>query len=59
MLQQTLTYLDNFARFSRNETIQAVEGLLSSCTYVAKFERAQLGMDFRPDIFIALPPRQE
>jgi hypothetical protein len=44
VIQQTLTYLDNFARFNRAETVQAVEGLLSSCTYCTKFERAQLGI---------------
>lgn len=44
MLQQTLSYLDNFARFTRKENVEAVERLLSSCAQLSKFERAQLGM---------------
>lgn len=43
MLQQTLSYLDNFARFTRKENVEAVERLLSSVTQLSKFERAQLG----------------
>ncbi|CAI4216367.1 unnamed protein product [Parascedosporium putredinis] len=43
MLQQTLGYLDNFARFTRKENVEAVERLLSSCAQLSKFERAQLG----------------
>ena len=43
MLQQTLSYLDNFARFTRKENVEAVERLLSSATQLSKFERAQLG----------------
>jgi hypothetical protein len=43
MLTQTLNYLDNFARFTRKENVEAVERLLSSFTQLAKFERAQIG----------------
>ena len=43
MLNQTLSYLDNFARFPRKEGVEAVERLLSSHTELHKYERAQLG----------------
>lgn len=54
MLQQTLSYLDNFARFTRKENVEAVERLLSSATSLSKFERAQLGA-LRS--FLPFPPR--
>lgn len=44
MLNQTLTYLDHFARFTQKENVEAVERLLSAHKNLAKFERAQLGM---------------
>ncbi|KAL3606325.1 hypothetical protein FPOAC2_01282 [Fusarium poae] len=44
MLNSTLTYLDNFARFTQKENVEAVERLLSAHKNLAKFERAQLGM---------------
>jgi len=44
MLNQTLTYLDHFARFTQKENVEAVERLLSTHKNLAKFERAQLGM---------------
>ncbi|KAI9172142.1 DNA-directed RNA polymerase II subunit rpb4 [Paramyrothecium foliicola] len=43
MLNQTLNYLDHFARFTRKENVEAVERLLSAHKDLAKFERAQLG----------------
>ncbi|KAL1893618.1 hypothetical protein BROUX41_006537 [Berkeleyomyces rouxiae] len=43
MLNQTMDYLDHFARFKQKENVEAVERLLSSCTQLHKFERAQLG----------------
>ncbi|KAM0437658.1 hypothetical protein ACHAPT_002022 [Fusarium lateritium] len=43
MLNQTLTYLDHFARFTQKENVEAVERLLSAHKSLAKFERAQLG----------------
>ncbi|CEJ90721.1 Putative RNA polymerase Rpb4 family protein [[Torrubiella] hemipterigena] len=43
MLNQTLTYLDFFARFTQKENVEAVERLLSAHKNLAKFERAQLG----------------
>ncbi|PNY27145.1 DNA-directed RNA polymerase II subunit rpb4 [Tolypocladium capitatum] len=43
MLNQTLNYLDHFARFTQKENVEAVERLLSSHKDLAKFERAQLG----------------
>ncbi|KAJ4205453.1 hypothetical protein NW759_014529 [Fusarium solani] len=43
MLNQTLTYLDHFARFTQKENVEAVERLLSAHKNLAKFERAQLG----------------
>lgn len=43
MLNQTLQYLDNFARFTQKENVEAVERLLSAHKSLAKFERAQLG----------------
>jgi len=43
MLNSTLTYLDNFARFTQKENVEAVERLLSAHKNLAKFERAQLG----------------
>ncbi|RDA82712.1 hypothetical protein CP532_4848 [Ophiocordyceps camponoti-leonardi (nom. inval.)] len=43
MLNQTLSYLDHFARFTQKENVEAVERLLSSQKGLAKFERAQLG----------------
>ena len=50
MLQQTMKYLDEFARFTRKENVEAVERLLSSATQLTKFERAQLGtFSSRPD----------
>lgn len=45
MLNQTLNYLDHFARFTQKENVEAVERLLSAHKDLAKFERAQLGMD--------------
>jgi hypothetical protein len=44
MLNQTLSYLDNFARFTQKENVEAVERLLSAHKDLEKFERAQLGM---------------
>lgn len=44
MLNQTLNYLDHFARFTQKENVEAVERLLSAHKDLAKFERAQLGM---------------
>jgi DNA-directed RNA polymerase II subunit RPB4 len=44
MLNSTLAYLDNFARFTQKENVEAVERLLSAHKNLAKFERAQLGM---------------
>ena len=44
MLTQTLNYLDEFARFTRKENVEAVERLLSAHKQLAKFERAQLGV---------------
>lgn len=46
MLNSTLTYLDNFARFTQKENVEAVERLLSAHKNLAKFERAQLGTVF-------------
>jgi len=43
MLNQTLSYLDNFARFTQKENVEAVERLLSAHKDLEKFERAQLG----------------
>lgn len=43
MLNQTLSYLDHFARFTQKENVEAVERLLSAHKDLAKFERAQLG----------------
>ncbi|KAF4469642.1 DNA-directed RNA polymerase II subunit RPB4 [Fusarium albosuccineum] len=43
MLNQTLGYLDHFARFTQKENVEAVERLLSAHKNLAKFERAQLG----------------
>ncbi|OAA49329.1 RNA polymerase Rpb4 family protein [Metarhizium rileyi] len=43
MLNQTLNYLDHFARFTQKENVEAVERLLSTHKDLAKFERAQLG----------------
>ncbi|KAH0491531.1 hypothetical protein TgHK011_002956 [Trichoderma gracile] len=43
MLNQTLNYLDHFARFTQKENVEAVERLLSAHKNLAKFERAQLG----------------
>ncbi|KAF4974179.1 hypothetical protein FZEAL_8884 [Fusarium zealandicum] len=43
MLHDTLNYLDNFARFTQKENVEAVERLLSAHKSLAKFERAQLG----------------
>ncbi|EJP69047.1 hypothetical protein MY5147_000320 [Beauveria neobassiana] len=43
MLNQTLSYLDHFARFTQKENVEAVERLLSTHKDLAKFERAQLG----------------
>ncbi|KAG6063470.1 hypothetical protein E4U32_001218 [Claviceps aff. humidiphila group G2b] len=43
MLNQTLNYLDHFARFTQKENVEAVERLLSAHKYLARFERAQLG----------------
>ncbi|KAF7562747.1 hypothetical protein G7046_g1378 [Stylonectria norvegica] len=43
MLNQTLNYLDHFARFTKKENVEAVERLLSAHKDLAKFERAQLG----------------
>ncbi|EHK43576.1 hypothetical protein ACHAPE_007093 [Trichoderma viride] len=43
MLNQTLNYLDHFARFTQKENVEAVERLLSAHKDLAKFERAQLG----------------
>lgn len=43
MLGATLKYLDNFARFTQKENVEAVERLLSAHKDLAKFERAQLG----------------
>lgn len=48
MLNQTLNYLDHFARFTQKENVEAVERLLSSHKDLAKFERAQLGTQFFP-----------
>lgn len=45
MLNQTLNYLDHFARFTQKENVEAVERLLSAHKDLAKFERAQLGME--------------
>ena len=45
MLNQTLNYLDHFARFTQKENVEAVERLLSAHKDLAKFERAQLGTD--------------
>lgn len=47
MLNQTLSYLDHFARFTQKENVEAVERLLSAHKDLAKFERAQLGKNFR------------
>ena len=44
MLNQTLSYLDHFARFTQKENVEAVERLLSAHKDLEKFERAQLGM---------------
>lgn len=44
MLNQTLSYLDHFARFTQKENVEAVERLLSAHKDLDKFERAQLGM---------------
>lgn len=54
MLNQTLSYLDNFARFPRKEGVEAVERLLSSHTELHKYERAQLGKNpfFSPSILL-------
>ncbi|CAG9938481.1 hypothetical protein V2G26_014682 [Clonostachys chloroleuca] len=43
MLNQTLNYLDHFARFTQKENVEAVERLLSAHKNLEKFERAQLG----------------
>jgi DNA-directed RNA polymerase II subunit RPB4 len=43
MLTRTLSYLDQFARFTRKENVEAVERLLSAHPQLEKFERAQLG----------------
>ncbi len=43
MLNQTLSYLDHFARFTQKENVEAVERLLSAHKDLEKFERAQLG----------------
>lgn len=45
MLNQTLNYLDHFARFTQKENVEAVERLLSAHKDLAKFERAQLGTE--------------
>lgn len=45
MLNQTLNYLDHFSRFTQKENVEAVERLLSAHKDLAKFERAQLGME--------------
>lgn len=43
ILNQTLDYLDAFARFKQKENVEAVERLLSSHKQLTKFERAQIG----------------
>lgn len=43
MLNKTMDYLDNFARFQKKENVEAVERLLSAHKEFHKFERAQLG----------------
>jgi hypothetical protein len=43
MLNNTLGYLDAFARFRQKENVEAVERLLSAHKNLAKFERAQIG----------------
>lgn len=48
MLNQTLSYLDHFARFTQKENVEAVERLLSTHKDLAKFERAQLGTEPAP-----------
>jgi hypothetical protein len=48
MLNQTLNYLDHFARFTQKENVEAVERLLSAHKDLAKFERAQLGTPSEP-----------
>lgn len=54
MLNQTLNYLDHFARFTQKENVEAVERLLSAHKDLAKFERAQLGTkQTRSDLLIA------
>lgn len=50
MLNSTLTYLDNFARFTQKENVEAVERLLSAHKNLAKFERAQLGKAARKSL---------
>ncbi|TQV95802.1 polymerase (RNA) II (DNA directed) polypeptide D [Cordyceps javanica] len=47
MLNQTLNYLDHFARFTQKENVEAVERLLSAHKDLAKFERTQLGKGHR------------
>ncbi|KAK0737705.1 HRDC-like protein [Apiosordaria backusii] len=42
-LNQTLDYLDAFARFKAKENVEAVERLLSTHKELSKFERAQIG----------------
>ncbi|EON96911.1 putative rna polymerase rpb4 family protein [Phaeoacremonium minimum UCRPA7] len=42
ILNQTLDYLDAFARFKQKENVEAVERLLSSHKQLTKFERAQI-----------------
>ena len=56
MLNQTLSYLDHFARFTQKENVEAVERLLSAHKDLAKFERAQLGKGhtLSPTQFLAL-----
>lgn len=51
MLNQTLNYLDHFARFTQKENVEAVERLLSAHKDLAKFERAQLGKPRLPRLF--------
>jgi DNA-directed RNA polymerase II subunit RPB4 len=43
VLNNTLAYLDHFARFRQKENVEAVERLLSTHKNMEKFERAQLG----------------
>lgn len=55
MLGSTLRYLDHFARFTQKENVEAVERLLSAHKDLAKFERAQLGMENSLDLVSFLP----